>query len=98
MDGMVGTIVSNGQEVGGFLLWSVDTTVKEGKLSVWKCHAKAFWLSQRVSLVKLRLHSDIEAAWWDTSDVMWPTAPPMYGMLIERPVEIVGAGKLTAGM
>lgn len=55
--GAIGTLNSQGRQIGGFLDWEIETvtypvnksTFRASKLSLWKARASSFWLLERLS-------------------------------------------------
>lgn len=100
MEGKAGAIMENGEQVGGFLCWQVESRVDESRKDRprflgWNAQIEAYWLDRPVTEVVVVFCDDHSTARWE-APVVWPTHPPVYGQLIVRPVAMTAGGKLEA--
>ena len=101
MEGRIGGLFKDGNQIGGFLDWKfelllADTSnddTKVYKFAKWKLTSPSYWLFGEPDIVTVRLYHATNA-YWEGDGTIISKVQHVFDAMIHERIEIIGEGTL----
>ena len=101
MEGKLGGLFKDGNQVGGFLDWKFELLLADTpfdelryKFAKWKSEASAYWLFVEPDIVIVRLYHNLGDTYWEGEGRIISRLQNVFDTMIHNPIEIIGEGQL----
>jgi hypothetical protein len=102
MEGRIGGLFKDGNQIGGFTDWKfglllADTPYdkEKYKFAKWKLESPAYWLFAEPDDFVARLYHDIGDSYWEGSGKVISKIQNVFDTMIHERIEIIGEGTLS---
>lgn len=99
MEGKLGGLFLNGNQIGGFLDWKFELLLADipydeirYKFAKWKLNAPAYWLFAEPDNIIVRLYQG--NAYWEGEGKIISRVRSIFDTMVHEPIEIIGEGTL----
>ena len=100
MEGRIGGLFKDSNQIGGFLDWKFELILgslpdEKYKFAKWKLESPAYWLFTESDKVTVRLYHDMGNVYWEGEGKIISKIQNVFDTMIHERIEIVGEGTLS---